>query len=113
MMEDDLNRVRRPYSIPFSLQGTPVLYYGDEIRMGENIFLGDRNGVRTRMQWSGDRNAGFSRTDPQQLYLPVISNPLYGYQAVNVGSQERNHASLLWWMKRSIALRKQHKVFGR
>jgi maltose alpha-D-glucosyltransferase/alpha-amylase len=112
MMEDDLNRVRLLYSLLFSLPGTPVLYYGDEIGMGENIFLGDRNGVRTPMQWSGDRNAGFSRADPQRLYLPVIMDPLYGYQTVNVESQERNSASLLWWMKRSIALRKQHKVFG-
>jgi maltose alpha-D-glucosyltransferase / alpha-amylase len=113
LMEDDLNRVRLLYSLLFSLPGTPVLYYGDEIGMGENIFLGDRNGVRTPMQWSGDRNAGFSRADPQRLYLPVIMDPLYGYQTVNVESQERNSASLLWWMKRSIALRKQHKVFGR
>jgi maltose alpha-D-glucosyltransferase/alpha-amylase len=112
MMEDDLNRVRLLYSLLFSLPGTPVLYYGDEIGMGENIFLGDRNGVRTPMQWSGDRNAGFSRADPQRLYLPVIMDPLYGYQTVNVESQERNSASLLWWMKRTIALRKQHKVFG-
>ena len=112
MMEDDLNRVRLLYSLLFSLPGTPVLYYGDEIGMGENIFLGDRNGVRTPMQWSGDRNAGFSRADPQRLYLPVIMDPLYGYQTVNVENQERNSASLLWWMKRSIALRKQHKVFG-
>jgi maltose alpha-D-glucosyltransferase / alpha-amylase len=113
LMEDDLNRVRLLYSLLFSLPGTPVLYYGDEIGMGENIFLGDRNGVRTPMQWSGDRNAGFSRADPQRLYLPVIMDPLYGYQTVNVESQERNSASLLWWMKRTIALRKQHKVFGR
>src|SRR5215472_4946262 len=113
MMEDDLNRVRLLYSLLFSLPGTPVLYYGDEIGMGENIFLGDRNGVRTPMQWSGDRNAGFSRADPQRLYLPVIMDPLYGYQTVNVESQERNSASLLWWMKRTLALRKQYKVFGR
>ena len=113
LMEDDLNRVRLLHSLLFSLPGTPVLYYGDEIGMGENIFLGDRNGVRTPMQWSGDRNAGFSRADPQRLYLPVIMDPLYGYQTVNVESQERNSASLLWWMKRTIALRKQHKVFGR
>ena len=112
MMEDDLNRVRLLHSLLFSLPGTPVLYYGDEIGMGENIFLGDRNGVRTPMQWSGDCNAGFSRADPQRLYLPVIMDPLYGYQTVNVESQERSSASLLWWMKRTIALRKQHKVFG-
>src|SRR2546428_258989 len=112
MMEDDLNRVRLLYGLLFSLPGTPVFYYGDEIGMGENIFLGDRNGVRTPMQWSGDRNAGFSRADPQRLYLPAIMDPLYGYQTVNVENQERNSASLLWWMKRSIALRKQHTVFG-
>jgi maltose alpha-D-glucosyltransferase / alpha-amylase len=113
MMEGDLNRVRLLHSLLFSLPGTPVLYYGDEIGMGENIFLGDRNGVRTPMQWSGDRNAGFSRADPQRLYLPVLMDPVYGYQTVNVESQERNSASLLWWMKRTIALRKQYKVFGR
>ncbi|MGE3540859.1 MAG: maltose alpha-D-glucosyltransferase [Candidatus Tectimicrobiota bacterium] len=113
LMEDDLNRVRLLHSLLFSLPGTPVLYYGDEIGMGDNIFLGDRNGVRTPMQWSGDRNAGFSRADPQRLYLPLIMDPVYGYQTVNVESQERNSASLLWWMKRIIALRKQHKVFGR
>jgi maltose alpha-D-glucosyltransferase/alpha-amylase len=113
LMEGDLNRVRLLHNLLFSLPGTPVLYYGDEIGMGENIFLGDRNGVRTPMQWSGDRNAGFSRADPQRLYLPVIMDPVYGYQTVNVESQERNSASLLWWMKRTLALRKQYKVFGR
>jgi maltose alpha-D-glucosyltransferase/alpha-amylase len=113
LMEGDLNRVRLLHNLLFSLPGTPVLYYGDEIGMGDNIFLGDRNGVRTPMQWSGDRNAGFSRADPQRLYLPVIMDPVYGYQTVNVESQERNSASLLWWMKRTLALRKQYKVFGR
>ncbi len=113
LMEGDLNRVRLLHNLLFSLPGTPVLYYGDEIGMGDNIFLGDRNGVRTPMQWSSDRNAGFSRADPQRLYLPVIMDPVYGYQTVNVESQERNSASLLWWMKRTIALRKQYKAFGR
>lgn len=112
LMEGDPNRVRLLHALLFSLPGTPVLYYGDEIGMGDNIFLGDRNGVRTPMQWSGDRNAGFSRADPQRLYLPVIMDPVYGYQVVNVESQERNSASLLWWMKRTMALRKQYNVFA-
>ncbi len=97
----------------FSLPGTPVLYYGDEIGMGDNIYLGDRNGVRTPMQWSGDRNAGFSRANPQKLYFPVITDPEYHYEAVNVEAQENNPHSLLWWMKRLIDLRKQHPVLGR
>src|SRR5260370_1045803 len=97
----------------FSLPGTPVLYYGDEIGMGDNVYLGDRNGVRTPMQWSGDRNAGFSRANPQKLYLPVNIDPEYHYEAINVETQQNNTSSLLWWMKRLIALRKQHKAFGR
>ncbi|MFC1611951.1 maltose alpha-D-glucosyltransferase, partial [Myxococcota bacterium] len=97
----------------FSMPGTPVLYYGDEIGMGDNIFLGDRNGVRTPMQWSSDRNAGFSRANPQRLYQPVIVDPEYHYESVNVETQQSNPESLLWWMKRLIALRKQFKAFGR
>lgn len=97
----------------FSLPGTPVLYYGDEIGMGDNIYLGDRDGVRTPMQWSPDRNAGFSRANPQKLYLPVIIDPEYHFQAVNVEAQQENPSSLLWWMKRLIAFRKQYQVFGR
>ncbi|MBC7173377.1 MAG: maltose alpha-D-glucosyltransferase, partial [Polyangiaceae bacterium] len=97
----------------FSLPGTPVVYYGDEIGMGDNIYLGDRDGVRTPMQWSSDRNAGFSRANPQQLYLPVIIDPEYHFEAVNVEAQQNNAASLLWWMKRLIAARKEHPVFGR
>ncbi len=97
----------------FSLPGTPVLYYGDEIGMGDNIYLGDRNGVRTPMQWSPDRNAGFSRTNPQRLFLPVIIDPEYHYEAINVESQQGNQHSLLWWMKRLIALRKRSQAFGR
>ena len=93
-----------------SLPGTPVLYYGDEIGMGDNIFLGDRDGVRTPMQWSADRNAGFSTANPQQLYLPVITDPEYRYEAVNVQSQQANPTSLLWWMKRVIALRRQSRA---
>lgn len=97
----------------FSLPGTPVLYYGDEIGMGDNIYLGDRNGVRTPMQWSSDRNAGFSRANPQQLYLPVITDPEYHYETVNVETQSANQHSLLWWTKRLIALRKRYAAFGR
>jgi len=97
----------------FSMPGTPVIYYGDEIRMGDNVYLGDRNGVRTPMQWSGDRNAGFSRANPQKLYLPVIIDPEYHYEAVNVEAQQNNPHSLLWWMKRLIALRKRFQAFGR
>jgi maltose alpha-D-glucosyltransferase/alpha-amylase len=97
----------------FSLPGTPVLYYGDEVGMGDNIYLGDRNGVRTPMQWNGDRNAGFSHANPQSLYLPLIIDPEYHYQAVNVEVQQKNPHSLLWWTKRLIDLRKRHPAFGR
>ncbi|HKE14216.1 MAG TPA: maltose alpha-D-glucosyltransferase, partial [Kofleriaceae bacterium] len=96
-----------------SMPGTPVLYYGDEIGMGDNFYLGDRNGVRTPMQWTGDRNSGFSRANPQKLYLPVIIDPEYHYESVNVEAQEANPQSLLWFNKRLIALRKNHQVFGR
>jgi maltose alpha-D-glucosyltransferase/alpha-amylase len=96
----------------FALPGTPVLYYGDEIGMGDNVYLGDRDGVRTPMQWSSDRNAGFSRANPQRLYLPVIIDPEYHYESVNVEAQQANTSSLLWWYKRIIALRKEHQVFG-
>jgi maltose alpha-D-glucosyltransferase/alpha-amylase len=97
----------------FSLPGTPVLYYGDEIGMGDNFYLGDRNGVRTPMQWSSDRNAGFSGVNPQQLYLPVIIDPDYHFELINVENQGRNLSSLLWWMKRVIAMRKKYKAFSR
>jgi maltose alpha-D-glucosyltransferase / alpha-amylase len=96
-----------------SMPGTPVIYYGDEIGMGDNIYLGDRNGVRTPMQWSPDRNAGFSRANPQKLFLPVIIDPEYHYEALNVESQQNNPHSLLWWMKRLIALRTRYRAFGR
>ncbi len=96
-----------------SLPGTPVLYYGDEIGMGDNIYLGDRDGVRTPMQWSSDRNGGFSRANPQKLYLPTTIDPEYHYEAVNVEAQQSNPASLLWWMKRLLAKRKEHRLFGR
>jgi maltose alpha-D-glucosyltransferase/alpha-amylase len=97
----------------FSLPGTPVMYYGDELGMGDNVFLGDRNGVRTPMQWSADRNAGFSRTNPQRLVLPIIIDPAYHYEAINVEAQQDNPNSLLWWNKRLIALRKRFRAFGR
>jgi maltose alpha-D-glucosyltransferase/alpha-amylase len=97
----------------FSLPGTPVLYYGDEIGMGDNFYLGDRNGVRTPMQWSPDRNAGFSKANPQKLFLPVVADPEYHYEAINVESQDGNLSSLLWWMKRVIAMRANYKSFGR
>jgi maltose alpha-D-glucosyltransferase/alpha-amylase len=97
----------------FSLPGTPVIYYGDEIGMGDNYYLGDRDGVRTPVQWSPDRNAGFSKANPQRLYLPVIIEPEYHYEAVNIENQEKNLSSPLWWMKRIIAMRKRYKAFSR
>src|SRR5262245_21367657 len=106
-------RVELMNALLCSLPGTPVLYYGDEIGMGENIYLGDRNGVRTPMQWSADRNAGFSRANPQRLFLPIIIDPEYHYEACNVDAQQNNSNSLLWWMKWLITLRKRHKAFGR
>ncbi len=99
-------------AIMFSLPGSPVLYYGDEIAMGDNIYLGDRDGVRTPMQWTGDRNGGFSRADFAQLYSPPMMDPVYGYQAVNVEAQLRTPTSMLRWLRRFIALRKEHPVFG-
>jgi maltose alpha-D-glucosyltransferase/alpha-amylase len=100
-------------SLLFSLPGTPVIYYGDELGMGDNIYLGDRNGVRTPMQWSADRNAGFSRANPQRLYLPVTIDPEHHYETVNVEAQQQNPSSLLWWMKRLVLLRKNYQSFGR
>ncbi len=96
----------------FSLPGSPVLYYGDEIGMGDNIYLGDRDGVRTPMQWSPDRNAGFSTCDPQRLYLPVIMDPVYGYQALNVEAEMRDTSSLLQWTRKLLAIRRRHPTFG-
>ncbi|MBI4266475.1 MAG: putative maltokinase, partial [Acidobacteria bacterium] len=113
LMENSRRRIELMNCLLFSMPGTPIIYYGDEIAMGDNVYLGDRNGVRTPMQWSSDRNAGFSRADPARLYAPVIMDPVYGYEAINVEAQERSPFSLLHWMKRMIALRKQHKVFGR
>jgi maltose alpha-D-glucosyltransferase/alpha-amylase len=106
-------RIHLMNGLLFSFPGTPIIYYGDEIGMGDNIYLGDRNGVRTPMQWSADRNAGFSRANPQQLFLPTIIDPEYHYEQVNVEAQQGNQYSLLWWMKRLIAMRKRFKAFGR
>ncbi len=112
-----LNNGRRQlellHSILFSLPGSPVIYYGDEMGMGDNVYLGDRNGVRTPMQWTGDRNAGFSAADAAQLYAPVIVDPVYGYQSVNAEAQSRTPTSFLNWMKRFIRARKKFKAFGR
>jgi maltose alpha-D-glucosyltransferase/alpha-amylase len=113
LLENSRRRIELLHSLLFSMPGTPVIYYGDEIGMGDNIYLGDRNGVRTPMQWTGDRNAGFSRADPARLYAPPIMDAVYGYQGLNVEAQERAPFSLLNWMKRMIGLRKQSKVFGR
>ena len=113
LLENDRRRIELMNALLLSLPGTPVIYYGDEIGMGDNFYLGDRNGVRTPMQWSADRNAGFSRANPQRLYLPVIIDPEYHYEAINVEAQQSNPHSLLWWMRRVIAQRKQTKAFGR
>ena len=112
LLGNDRRRIELLNALLFSLPGTPVIYYGDEIGMGENIYLGDRNGVRTPMQWSADRNAGFSRANPQSLYLPINFDPENHYEAVNVDVQQRNPYSLLWWMRRLITLRKRWRAFG-
>jgi maltose alpha-D-glucosyltransferase/alpha-amylase len=112
LLDNGHDEMRLMTAILFSLPGSPVLYYGDEIGMGDNVFLGDRDGVRTPMQWTGDRNAGFSRADFAQLYLPPLMDPVYGYQAVNVEAELRNPGSFLRWLQRFIAMRKQHPVFG-
>jgi maltose alpha-D-glucosyltransferase / alpha-amylase len=113
LLGNNRRRIELMNGLLFSLPGTPVIYYGDEIGMGDNIYLGDRNGVRTPMQWSSDRNAGFSRANPQKLYLPITIDPEYHYEAVNVEAQQNNPNSLLWWTKRLIALRKRYQAFGR
>ncbi len=113
LLDNDLRKIQLMNSLLLSMPGTPIIYYGDEIGMGDNIFLGDRDGVRTPMQWSPDRNGGFSRADPARLYLPPIMDPIYGYDAVNVEAQQRDPSSLLNWMKRMIAVRQQHPAFGR
>src|SRR5689334_7576504 len=113
LVGNDRRKIELLNGLLFSLPGTPVLYYGDEIGMGDNVFLGDRNGVRTPMQWSADRNAGFSRANPQRLILPINIDPEYHYEALNVELQQSNPNSLLWWTKRLIALRKRFQAFGR
>jgi maltose alpha-D-glucosyltransferase/alpha-amylase len=113
LLGNDRKLIEMMNGLLFSLPGTPILYYGDEIGMGDNIYLGDRNAVRTPMQWDGDRNAGFSTANPQRLYLPLIIDPEYLPQAVNVAAQEQNPSSLLWWMKRLIGLRQRYQAFGR
>jgi len=113
LMENDRRKIELMNSLLLSMPGTPIIYYGDEIGMGDNIFLGDRNGVRTPMQWTPDRNGGFSRADPARLYLPPLMDPAYGFQAVNVEVQSRNSSSLLNWMKRLISARQARQVFGR
>jgi maltose alpha-D-glucosyltransferase / alpha-amylase len=113
LLENDMRKITVLNSLLFSMPGTPVLYYGDEIGMGDNIYLGDRDGVRTPMQWSPDRNGGFSRADPAQLFLPVIQDPIYGFSAVNVEAQQRIPASPLNALRRMIAIRRNHVAFGR
>src|SRR6202522_602984 len=113
LMENDMDRIKLMNSLLLSMPGSPILYYGDEIGMGDNFFIGDRNGVRTPMQWSPDRNAGFSRADPQRLYLPPIMDAVYGYESTNVEAQSRDPSSLLSWTKRMLAVRKTSQAFGR
>jgi len=113
LMENGRRQLELMHGLLLSMPGTPVLYYGDEIGMGDNIFLGDRNGVRTPMQWSLDRNAGFSRADAARLYSPLIVDPVYGYQAINVEAQLRTPTSLLHWVRRLIHIRKRYHAFGR
>jgi maltose alpha-D-glucosyltransferase / alpha-amylase len=112
LLDNDRHQIELFTGLLLSLPGSPVLYYGDEIGMGDNIYLGDRDGVRTPMQWNADRNGGFSKADPQQLYLPVILDPVYGYQSINVEAQMRSSSSLLQWTRRMIHIRRQHPVFG-
>lgn len=113
LLNNNRRKIELLHGLLFSLPGTPVLYYGDEIGMGDNIYLGDRDGVRTPMQWNADRNAGFSLANPQKLFLPVIIDPEYRYESINVASQQNNPTSMLWWLRRLITLRQRHPVFGR
>ena len=113
LLDNDRRQLELLHSLIFTLPGSPVLYYGDEIGMGDNIGLRDRDGLRTPMQWHGGYNAGFSQANPEQLYLPIIRDPVYGYQTVNVDTQLRTETSLLHWLRRVIAVRKQHPAFGR
>jgi maltose alpha-D-glucosyltransferase/alpha-amylase len=112
LLDNDRFKIELMNVLLFSLPGTPILYYGDEIGMGDNYYLGDRHGVRTPMQWSSDRNAGFSRANPQRLFLPIIIDPAYHYEVVNVENQEQNTSSLLWWIRRLLEVRKRYKAFG-
>jgi maltose alpha-D-glucosyltransferase/alpha-amylase len=112
LLDGGRDEIELMHAIMFSLPGSPVLYYGDEIAMGDNIYLGDRDGVRTPMQWTGDRNGGFSKADFAQLFLPPLMDPVYGFQAVNIEAQLRTPTSLLRWLQRFVALRKEHPVFG-
>jgi len=112
LLDNDRNQLELFTALLLSLPGSPVLYYGDEIGMGDNIWLGDRDGVRSPMQWTPDRNAGFSTCDPGRLYLPIVMDPLYGYQAVNVEAQSNSTASLLHWNRHMIEVRKRHHAFG-
>ena len=113
LLEGDRRRIELLFNLLLSLPGTPVIYYGDEIGMGDNIFLEDRDGVRTPMQWSNDRNAGFSMANAQSLYLPVVVDPQFHYETVNVDAQHANPNSLLWWVRDMIRRRQRHPVFGR
>ena len=113
LLDNNRRKIELMNYLLFSLPGTPVIYYGDEIGMGDNYYLGDRDGVRTPMQWTADRNAGFSEANPQKLFLPVILDPEYQYEAVNVETQQNNSSSLLWWNKRVMGMRKQYKAFSR
>jgi maltose alpha-D-glucosyltransferase/alpha-amylase len=113
LMENDRRKIELLLGLLLSMPGTPIVYYGDEIGMGDNIYLSDRDGVRTPMQWSIDRNGGFSRSDPARLYLPPIMDPVYGFQAVNVESQSRSPSSLINWLRKLISVRQAYKVFGR
>ena len=113
LLENDSEKIKLMNSLLLSMPGSPIIYYGDELGMGDNVYLGDRNGVRTPMQWNPDRNAGFSTADPQRLYLPPVMDAIYGYQAVNVEAQSREPSSLLNWMRKLLAVRKQYTSFGR
>src|SRR5258705_531987 len=113
LMDNDRRKIELMNSLLLSFPGTPIIYYGDEIGMGDNIYLGDRNGVRTPMQWTPDRNGGFSRADPARLYAPTIMDPVYGYESVNVEAQSRSLSSLLSATKRLISVRKSTLAFGR
>ncbi len=113
LLNNDRRKIELLYTIMFSLPGTPVLYYGDEIGMGDNVYLGDRFGVRTPMQWNVNINAGFSDANPQRLFLPVITDPVYRYESLNVATMEENPSSLVWWVKNVLAMRKRLNVFGR